>query len=78
MIWSKQWLLKRQEFSHINFLVELTLEKRRLNDNVVREAITCHERLTATLRFLATGRSYEDLKYSTVISPEAMCYVHDP
>ncbi|KAJ8974707.1 hypothetical protein NQ317_018508 [Molorchus minor] len=35
----------------------------------------CHERLTATLRFLATGRSYEDLKYSTIISPQAMCYM---
>jgi hypothetical protein len=31
----------------------------------MREAITPKGRLTAILRFLATGRSYEDLKYST-------------
>ena len=29
------------------------------------------ERLIATSRFLATGRSYEYLKYSTIISPQA-------
>ncbi|KAJ8952754.1 hypothetical protein NQ318_008069 [Aromia moschata] len=38
-------------------------------------SITCHERLTVTLRFLATSRSYEDLKYSTIISPQSMCYL---
>jgi hypothetical protein len=37
----------------------------------MRQAITPHERLTATLRFLAAGRSYEDLKFSTVMSPQA-------
>ena len=38
----------------------------------MREAITPHERLTVTLRFLATGRIYEDLKFSTLgkIIPE--------
>lgn len=42
------------------------------NDTVMRPAITPHERLTATLRFLATVRSYEDLKFSTIISPQAL------
>jgi hypothetical protein len=32
---------------------------------IMREAATPHERLPATLRFLAAGRRYEDLKYST-------------
>jgi hypothetical protein len=32
---------------------------------IMREAATPHERLPATLRFLETGRSYEDLEYST-------------
>lgn len=41
-------------------------------NTVMRNAISPHERLTATLRFLATGRSLEDLKYSTVISPQAL------
>ena len=31
-------------------------------DTVLRKAITAEERLIATLRFLATGRSFEDLK----------------
>ncbi|CAK1591625.1 unnamed protein product [Parnassius mnemosyne] len=44
----------------------------RRKDTVMRNAISPHERLTATLRFLATGRSYEDLKFSTIISPQAL------
>jgi len=36
------------------------------------QAITPHERLTATLRFFATGSSYEDLKFSTIMSPQAL------
>jgi hypothetical protein len=32
---------------------------------IMREAATPHERIPATLRFLANGRSNEDLKYST-------------
>ncbi|VEN57307.1 unnamed protein product [Callosobruchus maculatus] len=38
----------------------------------MRQSISPHERLTATLRFLATGRSYEDLKFSVAISPQAL------
>ncbi|KAJ8965637.1 hypothetical protein NQ314_003987 [Rhamnusium bicolor] len=41
----------------------------------MRSAISAHERLTVTLRFLATGRSYEDLKFSTRISPQALSYI---
>ena len=44
-------------------------------DTVVREAVTPHERLTATLRFIATGKSYEDLKFTTAISPQALSYI---
>ena len=29
--------------------------------------ISAHERLTATLRFLATGKNYEDLKFTTTL-----------
>jgi hypothetical protein len=35
-------------------------------------AVTPHERFTATLRFLATGRSYEDLEFSTIMSPQVL------
>lgn len=41
-------------------------------DTVIRRAISPHERLTATLRFLATGRSYECLKFSTRILPQSL------
>jgi hypothetical protein len=41
-------------------------------DSVMRRAITPHERLSVTLRFLATGRSYLDLKLSTAVSPQAL------
>ncbi|XP_050307342.1 uncharacterized protein LOC126747932 [Anthonomus grandis grandis] len=44
-------------------------------DTVMRMAIPPNERLMATLRFLATGRSYEDLKFSTAISPQALGYI---
>ncbi|GBP60237.1 hypothetical protein EVAR_44612_1 [Eumeta japonica] len=41
-------------------------------DTVMRKAISAHERLSVTLRFLATGRTYECLKYSAIISPQAL------
>lgn len=41
-------------------------------DTVMRNSISAHERLSVTLRFLATGRSYEDLKFSAIISPQAL------
>ena len=36
------------------------------------QAITPHERRAATLRFLATGMSYENLKFSTIKSSQAL------
>lgn len=41
-------------------------------DSVMRRAVTPHERLSVTLRFLETGRSYEDQKFSATISPQAL------
>ncbi|XP_046685699.1 putative nuclease HARBI1 [Homalodisca vitripennis] len=41
-------------------------------DTKMREAITPHEKLTATLRYLSTGRTMEDLKFSTRISPQTL------
>lgn len=97
--WVKQWLLKRNEFTHINLLEELRLEPDdwrnylrmdedsyvtllalvtpliKKQDTLMRSAISPHERLSATLRYLATGRNYEDLKFSTLISPQSLCYI---
>ena len=41
-------------------------------DTVMRQSISPHERLSSTLRWLATGRSLQDLKYRAVISPQAL------
>lgn len=44
-------------------------------DTVMRKAISPHERLSATLRFLATGRSFKDMEFSTAISKPALCKI---
>ena len=44
-------------------------------DTVMRKSISPHERLTVTLRFLATGRNYEDKKFSTAISPASLSII---
>ncbi|XP_050307686.1 uncharacterized protein LOC126744353 [Anthonomus grandis grandis] len=41
-------------------------------DTNMRQAISANERLALTLRFLATGRSFEDLNFSTIISPTTL------
>ncbi|KAG5863759.1 hypothetical protein JTB14_030616 [Gonioctena quinquepunctata] len=38
----------------------------------MRNAISVHERLSATLRFLATGRSYKDLEFTTFMSKQSL------
>ena len=41
-------------------------------ESVMRRAVTPHELLSVTHRFLATRRGYEDLKFSAAISPQAL------
>lgn len=38
----------------------------------MKEAISCKERLAATLQFLVSGRSYENLKFSCAKSPQSL------
>jgi hypothetical protein len=38
----------------------------------MRYAVSPRERLTITLRYLATGNSYEDLKFLSAISPQLL------
>lgn len=69
----KDWhnYLRMNEETYLDLLSRVSpLIKK--EDTVMRTAITPHERLTATLRYLATGRSLEDLKYSTIVSPQAL------
>ena len=55
--------LRMDEGAYTNLLELVSPHIKRENTNM-REAITPHERLSATLRFLATGRSLKDLRYS--------------
>ncbi|XP_067647650.1 putative nuclease HARBI1 [Eurosta solidaginis] len=56
------------------FEVLLSKVAHRINkrDTVMRKAIPARHRLTLTLRFLASGNSFEDLKFLTAISPQAI------
>lgn len=38
----------------------------------MREAISVNERLSITLRYLATGNTFEDLKFLSAISPQSI------
>lgn len=63
--------LRMDEETYVELLNIVTpLIKRQ--DTMMRLAITPHERLSATLRYLATGRNYQDLKFTTVISAQAL------
>ena len=44
-------------------------------ETVMREPISPGARLEATLRFLATGKSYADLQYSTRISKQRLSVI---
>ncbi|XP_066429067.1 putative nuclease HARBI1 [Eleutherodactylus coqui] len=57
--------MSEESFSVLLASVKPFIEKR---DTVMREAISAERRLVVTLRFLATGRSLQDLKSSAAIS----------
>lgn len=61
--------MENHTFYELLNLVRPYIEKQNI---VMRESISAEERLVATLRFLATGRSYEDLKFSCAISAQAL------
>lgn len=63
--------LRMDENTYVE-LLEAVSPLIRKQDTVMRTAISCHERLSVTLRFLATGRSFQDLKFSALISPQAL------
>ncbi|XP_023312377.1 uncharacterized protein LOC111692556 [Anoplophora glabripennis] len=61
--------MNEEIYTELLGLVSQIIQK---EDTIMRQAITPHERLTSTLRFLVTGRNYEDLKFSTGISAQAL------
>lgn len=65
----------RMDENVFNELLDLVRPHLTKRDTQMRQSIPPEERLIATLRFLATGRSYADLKYSTGISAQALGYI---
>ncbi|XP_058817776.1 putative nuclease HARBI1 [Topomyia yanbarensis] len=95
--WMKEWLKKRENFSHVVLLKEISLKEKedyrnyfRMNeetfmkllslvspfitkqDTFMRRSLPANEKLALTLRYLATGRSFEDLKFSAIMSPASI------
>lgn len=62
----------RMDASTFDELLNLMKPHLSKQDTAMRRSIPADERLIATLRFLATGRSYEDLKFTTGISAQAL------
>lgn len=56
-------------FESLLLLVTPYLKKQ---DTCMRKAITPQEKLAATLRYLATGRNIEDMKFSVIMSPASI------
>ncbi|XP_068102756.1 putative nuclease HARBI1 [Hyperolius riggenbachi] len=62
----------RMSDANFHELLERIGPKITKQDTVMRTAITAEQRLSVTLRYLATGRSYADLKFTAAISPQAL------
>lgn len=62
----------RMDAESFSILLELVSPIISKQDTKMRESISAEERLTTTLRYLATGRSLEDLKFSTGISAPSL------
>ncbi|XP_046975340.1 protein ANTAGONIST OF LIKE HETEROCHROMATIN PROTEIN 1-like [Vanessa cardui] len=56
-------------------LLELVTPLIKKQDTNMRQSIPPHDRLTATLRYLASGMSYEELKFPTAISPQRLGFI---
>jgi hypothetical protein len=61
--------MNEEKFKLLLSMVDPHLVKQSTN---MRACITVEERLALTLRFLATGRSFEDLKFSVIMSPRTI------
>lgn len=59
-----------EDFDH---LLSLISDKIRKSSTNFRDSIPAYDRLAVTLRFLATGDSYESLMYLTKISKSTIC-----
>ena len=62
----------RMSDENIQYLIAKVKPLIAKQDTVMLNAITPEARIAATLRLLATGQSFEDLKFATIISPQAL------
>nr|CAI5835833.1 unnamed protein product [Callosobruchus analis] len=53
-------------------LLQLVSSRIGKQNTIMRASVSAEERLAATLQFLASGRSYKNLKYSCAISPQLL------
>ncbi|KAL4718246.1 hypothetical protein ACJJTC_018245 [Scirpophaga incertulas] len=58
-----------EAFETLLQLIEPVIERK---NTQMRQSVSARERLTATLRYLATGRTYVDMKFSCAISPQLL------
>ncbi len=58
-----------------HFLLDCLAPSISKKDTRLRRAISAKERLIITLRFLATGNSFEDLSYTARVSPHAISQI---
>jgi hypothetical protein len=90
----KDWLQKREKYSHVVLLKEIVVTKSEdyrnyfrmsegafdkllrmvepfliRKDTNMRGSLPVNEGLAVILRYLATGRNFEDLQFSAVMSP---------
>lgn len=61
-----------EDFEFLLSRIAPRIEKK---DTHLRKAISPAERFVLTLRFLASGDSYEDLSFVSRISPQAISYI---
>ena len=70
--WRNYLRMDEQAYTHLLTLVTPFIER---SDTLMRDSISAHERLTVTLRYLATGRSLNDLKFSAIIAPNTLSLI---
>lgn len=64
--------LNVEQFQELLKLVTPLIQKK---NTVMRDAIPPFQRLSVTLRYLATGNSLEDLKFHSAISPQSLSLI---
>jgi hypothetical protein len=62
----------RMNVSTYSDLLQMVAPQTVKEDTVTRNSIPASQRLSATLRVLATGQASEDLKFTTAIAPQTL------